>query len=411
MPDQPYDILDQPFVIDPAGGDIHGEADRLRARGPVALVELPGGIRAWATTQHEVLRQLLADDRVSKDPNQHWNAWIDGQYRDTWVSLWVGVSNMITAYGANHRRLRKLVSPAFTKRRTDALKPRIEEISTTLLDRMAEAPDGRLDLRTAYAHPLPMQVMCELFGVPEEWRAETARLIEANMDTTATPEQVMTTWAEVHELLTGLVALKREQPGDDMASVLIGARDEEGSHLTEQELVDTFLIVIGAGHETTVNLIGNAVHALLTHPDQLERVRRGEAAWSDVIEETLRWAPSIANVPLRFAVEDIKLADGTVIPQGDAILAMYAAAGRDPLKHGANAHAFDISRADNEHLSFGHGVHYCMGAPLARLEASIALPALFERFPGLRLDEAAGPARLGESFIGHGYRSLPVRLA
>ena len=402
---------DQPYVIDPAGADLHAEADRLRERGSATLVELPSGIQAWAPTQYETLKQLLADDRVSKDPHQHWPAWISGEYRETWVSLWVGVTNMFTAYGANHRRLRKLVSPAFTKRRTDALGPRIEEIAATLLDRMGEAPGGRIDLRSAYAHPLPMQVICELFGLPEDRRADIARLIEANMDTTATAEKAMATWQEIHELLAGLADLKREQPGDDMTTALIAARDEEGSQLTEPELIDTLLLVIGAGHETTVNLIGNAVHALLTHPDQLDRVLRREVPWSDVIEETLRWAPSIANLPLRYAVEDIKLPDGTLIPRGDAILATYAAAGRDPLKHGSDAAVFDITRTDKEHLAFGHGVHYCIGAPLARLEASVALPALFERFPGLTLDESDGPARLADSFIGHGFRSLPVRLS
>jgi cytochrome P450 len=404
-------VPDQPYVIDPAGADIHGEADRLRDRGgAAALIELPAGIRAWAPTQYETLKQLLADDRVSKDPNQHWPAWIGGEFRESWVNLWVGVTNMFTAYGANHRRLRKLVSPAFTKRRTDALRPRIEELAATLLDRMAEAPDGRADLRSAYAHPLPMQVICELFGLPEDKRADTARLIEANMDTTITPEQAMATWQEIHDLLAGLVESKREQPGDDMTTALIAARDEEGSQLGESELIDTLLLVIGAGHETTVNLIGNAVHALLSHRDQLARVLDAEIPWSDVIEETLRWAPSIANLPLRYAVEDIKLPDGTLIPRGDAILATYAAAGRDPLRHGESAARFDIARADKEHLAFGHGVHYCIGAPLARLEASVALPALFERFPGLSLDDSQGPARLAESFIGHGYRALPVRL-
>ncbi|WP_371644301.1 cytochrome P450 family protein [Streptomyces mirabilis] len=401
---------DQPYAIDPAGADLHGEADLLRERGAAALIELPGGIRAWAPTQYEILKRLLADDRVSKDPNQHWPAWISGEYRESWITLWVGVTNMFTAYGADHRRLRKLVSPAFTKRRTDALKPRIEELAATLLDRMAEAPDGRVDLRSAYAHPLPMQVICELFGLPEDRRADTARLIEANMDTTITPEQAMATYREIHELLAGLVAAKRERPGDDLTTVLITARDEEGSQLAESELIDTLLLVIGAGHETTVNLIGNAVHALLTHPEQLLRVRSGEIPWSEVIEETLRWAPSIANLPLRYAVEDIKLPDGTLIARGDAILATYAAAGRDPLRHGESAGRFDLSRADKEHLAFGHGVHYCIGAPLARLEASLALPALFARFPDLSLDDTHGPARLAESFIGHGYRVLPVRL-
>ncbi|MER6101536.1 cytochrome P450 [Streptomyces sp. NPDC001832] len=400
----------QPIFIDPAGRDIHGEAESLRPHGSVAPVELPGGIRAWAPTGHEVLKRLLADDRVSKDPNQHWPAWRDGRYRESWINTWVGVPNMFTAYGTEHRRLRKLVSPAFTKRRTDALRPRIEAITATLLDRMATSPDGRAELRAAFAHPLPMGVICELFGVPEYQRADIARLVSEIFDTTATSERALATLQEVYELLVGLVAAKREQPADDLTSVLIATRDEEGSSLTETELVCTLLLVLGAGHETTVNLIGNAVHALLTHPEQLARVRGGEVPWSEVIEETLRWAPPIANLPLRYAVEDIELPDGVTLARGDAILATYAAAGRDPRRHGGDADSFDIFRADKEHLSFGHGVHFCVGASLARLEASIALPALFARFPGLRTDEASAPADPLESFIACGFGTFPVRL-
>lgn len=397
-----------PTAIDPAGRDLHAENDRLRAHGAAALLELPGGVRAWAPTRYDVLKGLLADDRVSKDPNQHWPAWIKGEVRASWLHTWVGVTNMFTAYGADHRRLRKLVSPAFTKRRTDALRPRIEEITRELLDAMAAAPDGRAELRTAFAHPLPMRVICELYGLPEEHRADAARLISGIFDTTVSPERAAAIWQEVNQLLADLIAAKRAEPADDLTSVLIATRDEEGSGLTDKELIDTLLLVLGAGHETTVNLIGNAVQALLGHPDQFARVRSSEIPWSEVVEETLRWAPSIANLPLRYAVEDLELPDGTVIPRGDAILAAYAAANRDPLRHGADAGEFDLTRADKEHLAFGHGVHFCIGAPLARLEASIALPALFERFPGLAL--ADGAAHI-ESFIAYGYGTLPVRLA
>ncbi len=209
-------MSDQPHVIDPAV-PLHGEADLLRERGAAALIELPGGIRAWAPTQYEILKPgLLADDRVSKDPSQHWPAWISGEYRESWITLWVGVTNMFTAYGADHRRLRKLVSPAFTKRRTDALKPRIEELAATLRRTgWPRPPTGGSTSGSAYAHPLPMQVICELFGLPEDRRADTARLIEANMDTTITPERAMATYREIHELLAGLVAAKRERPGHD----------------------------------------------------------------------------------------------------------------------------------------------------------------------------------------------------
>ncbi len=402
---------DRPVVIDPAGGDIHAEADRLRAFGPAALVELPAGIHAWSVSSMELLKQLLTDPRVSKDPRQHWPAWQRGEFHDSWIRSWVGVTNMFTSYGAEHRRLRKLVAPAFTARRTEAMLPRVERITGQLLDAMADLPDGEpVDLRSAYAHPLPMGVICELFGIPDDQRAEMARLVEQIMDTSVTPEEAARTAQEVQRAFGALVALKREQPGEDLTSVLVSARDDYGSRLSEAELLDTLLLVIGAGHETTVNLIGNAVHALLTHPDQLRLVLDGKVPWNDVIEETLRWAPSIANLPLRYAVEDIELRGGVTIRQGEAILATYAAVGRDPGRHGREAGQFDIRRTDVEHLAFGHGAHFCLGAPLARMEARTALPALFGRFPRLRLAVPAEEPEPVGSFIAHGYRTLPVLL-
>ncbi|MER5968357.1 cytochrome P450 [Streptomyces sp. NPDC002055] len=397
------------ITLDPSGRDLRAEAERLRDRGPAVLVELPGSIPAWYVTSHDLLQQLLADPRVSKDPRQHWPAWQRGEHHDSWLRSWAGVNNMFTAYGADHRRLRKLISPAFTAHRTNALEPRIEAITTTLLDGLAEAPAGTVtDLRARFAQPLPMQVICELFGIPEESRPAVAELIERIMDTTATPEQAAATGEMVQQAFSSLVAYKRENPAEDLTTTLVTARDADGSGLSEPQLLDTLLLVVGAGHETTVNLIANAVHGLLTHPEQRSHLDESRATWNDVIEETLRWAPSIANLPLRYAVEDIELPDGTVIRQGDPILTTYGAAGWDPARHGPTVGEFDLLRKDRDHLAFGHGVHYCIGAPLARMEARIALPMLFERFPDMEL--ADEPLEQVTGFIAHGWRRMPLRL-
>lgn len=406
------DTTTRPLVIDPSGSDIHGEAARIRERGPVALVELPGEVVAWAVSDATLLKELLTDPRVSKDPRQHWPAWINGEITPEWpLFTWVAVTNMFTAYGADHRRLRKLVATAFTARRTAALRPRIEELTAGLIEKLAAVPAGEVvDLREEYCYPIPIQVICELFGVEDEKMREKFRtLVDSIFNTTADAEEVAATFEGIHVLLTELVALKRREPADDMTSLLIAAREEDGSRLTEPELIDTLLLVISAGHETTVNLLDNAIHLLLTHPEQRALVREGKVSWSDVIEEALRVESPVASLPLRYAVEDIRAGDVT-IKKGDAILAAYAAAGRNPRLHGADADRFDLTRVNKEHLAFGHGVHHCLGAPLARLEAEIALPALFERFPDLELGCAEDELRPVASFISNGHRTLPARI-
>jgi cytochrome P450 len=401
--------MDKLIVIDPAGRDIHGEAARLRSIAPAVRVQLPDGIEAWAVTHHEALKSLLTDDRVSKDPRLHWPAWQQGRFHGTWVAMWLATTNLLNTYGHDHARLRRLVAPAFTARSTRALRPEIEAITASLLDGLADHPaDEIVDLRAAYAHPLPVAVICRLFGIGEEARADVTKLLAAFLDTQATPEQVQSTFGQVHELFDDLIAQKRARPADDLTSVLVSGRDEDGSTLTESELRDMLMLLVGAGFETTVNLIGNSIHALLTHPAHHQAVLTGGLSWDQVVEETLRWDPSIASVALRFAIEDIDLGDGIVIPAGDAILASFAGAGRDPQTHGADADRFDPARAISEHLAFGYGVHRCIGAPLARLEADIALRAIFARYPHMDLVHQDIPAV--QSFIANGRATLPVRL-
>ncbi|MGV9558210.1 cytochrome P450 family protein [Streptomyces sp. NPDC003522] len=399
------------IVLDPFGSDPHAESARLRALGPVVPIELPGGIPAWAPTRYDTLRELILDPQVSKDPRRHWRLWPElGEHPSWgWILGWVGVINMLSTYGADHARLRRLVAPSFTQRRTESLRRRVETITAELLDTLDRGGDT-VDLKAAFAHPLPMRIICELFGVPDDMREDHVRLVASIMDTTdPTPEHAARVQERIGSVLGGLIAYKSAHPGDDMTTELIRVRDEEGDRLSDEELLYTLLLVIGAGFETTVNLIGNAVVALLDAPEQLAAVRRGDVGWDAVVDETLRLRPSIATLPLRFAVGDLKVGDVT-IPAGDAIVTTYAAAGVDPAHYGADAEVFDAARRADDHLSFGIGVHRCIGAPLARMEALTALPALFDRFPGLRLDTDAGKLEQVASFIASGWQEIPVRL-
>ncbi|MGW9450614.1 cytochrome P450 family protein [Streptomyces sp. NPDC055632] len=397
--------------LDPFVTDLDGESARLRAAGPLARVVLPGGVPCFAVTHHAEARKLLTDPRLVKDIDV-WGAWQRGEIPLDWPLI--GLANpgksMLTADGEEHRRLRTLVAQALTARRVERLRAGIEALTTEMLDRLAARPEGEtVDLKAEFAYPLPMNVVCELMGVDKADQPRMKELFDKFFSTQTPPEEVPRMMADLGALFGGIVAGKEEAPGDDLTSALIAA-SENGDRLTTEEITNTLQLMVAAGHETTISLIVNAVVALSTHPDQRDLVLKGEVPWENVIEETLRWSTPTSHVLIRFAAEDIEVGD-RVLPKGEGLIVSFGAIGRDEAQFGPTAGDFDVTRTPNRHISFGHGPHVCPGAALSRLEASVALPALYARFPELRLAVPREELRNKPVVTQNDLFELPVVLA
>ncbi|MFC8525629.1 cytochrome P450 [Nocardia sp. NPDC057227] len=374
------------MAIDPMVGDLAGETDRLRAAGALTRIELLG-VPAWTVTEHNLARQLLTDPRLVKDIGS-WKLFTDGVVTREWplIGMIDVKRSMFTVDGAEHRRLRIKTTQALSRRRLDALRPIVERYVAELLDDLeaAGAAGDPVDLKQVFAYPLPMRVVSELMGVPHTDNEQLLTWYKAFFSLLTPQDERLATIDELTTYYTALVRKKTATPADDLTSALIHENGDGEEPLTEEEVIGNLEALVAAGHETTVNLILATVRALLSNPEQLARIRADEVSWADAVEETLRFDGPVIHLLMRFATEDIVLDQG-VIPAGDGVVISYRAIGRDTGVHGADADVYDSSRPTaHRNISFGFGPHICPGATLARLEAAVALPALFARFPNLR---------------------------
>ena len=374
-----YDLYGPEFRADP-----QRVFAQMREHDPVICQPgIDGESMIWFVTRHEDAAAMLLDDkRFVRD--QRLALTEEELAAQPMVPAFDLIENhMLNRDGDDHRRLRRLVTKAFTPKMVEQLRPRIQAIADELLDGVEER--GEMDLSAEYAFPLPITVIAEMLGVPE---GDHARFQEWS-DAIITPvfdddalERFSAKMGDFVAYLTALFAARRAESRDDLISALLAARDDEDA-LSESELFGTVVLLIVAGHETTVGLIGNAVVNLLAHPEQLEQVRADPSLLPGAIEEVLRYEGPVERTLNRWAATDVELG-GHTIRRGDVVIAILGAADHDPERF-ADPDRLDVRRADTKHLAFGRGSHYCLGAPLARLETEIALETLFRRLPGLRL--------------------------
>jgi len=370
---------------------------RLRAQHPVARVIMPGGTPAWLVTGYAQARAALTDPRLHKLPKG---------WRPDPDSLVASFDlHMLNLDPPDHDRLRKLVNKAFTARRVEELRPRITAITAALLDDMSTRRE--VDLLASFAFPLPITVICELLGIPvadrDQFRAWSATIVAD----TVSPEVFQAHATAMLGYFQMLLAARRREPADDLLSALVAARDEE-DRLSENELLSMAFLLLVAGHETTVNLIASGMLALLLNPGELARLRADRSLLDAAVEELLRYVNPVNNATFRFTGEPMEIG-GVNIGPGEVVLVSLSGANRDPSRY-ADPDRLDLGRDGGGHVAFGHGIHYCLGAPLARLEAEIAFAGLLERFGSMTLAVPPDALRWRPSTLIHGLESLPVRL-
>jgi cytochrome P450 len=369
----------------------------LRDAQPVRTVQRPDGT-VWIMSRYADVRAALADPRLSKD----WRYTLPPEQRAEAPAA--NIPMMLLLDPPEHTRLRKLVSRSFTLRRMEELRPRVEQIAGELLDGLPAS--GRVDLMAEYAFLLPVFVICELLGVPAADRDDFAKWSNTMVDE-STQDESMAASAALHGYLSELIGRKRREPDDALISALIEVA-EDGDRLSQEELVAMAMMLLIAGHETTVNLIGNGLLALLTHPEQRALLRERPELLPSAVEEFLRWDSPVHSTPVRFAAEDVEYS-GVTIPARSVVTLSLAAANRDPDRF-PDSEELRIDREAGGHVAFGHGLHHCLGAQLARIEGQEAIGLLLARRPELAL--AVDPEELlyRRSPLIRGLRELPVEL-
>jgi cytochrome P450 len=371
----------------------------------VRQVTMPSGLRAWLVTGYPEARAALADPRLAKDAGQLAGL-MQRQARlgdDASFSDYLS-KHMLNSDPPYHERLRGLVNKAFTARRVEHLRRRVQEICDGLIAALAARREA--DLIESLAIPLPITVICELLGVPEPDRDSFRAL--SNTLVAALPAPVVAEASRaMGGYLRGLVASKRAEPGEDMLSALIGAR-EAADRLTDDEVISMAVLLLAAGHETTVNLIGNGMLALVTNPGQFAALRADRTLLPNAIEEFLRYDGPVSHATMRFT-ERATVIGGAEIPPGELVMVSLDAADHDPQRF-PDPDRLDLRRPTGGHLAFGHGIHYCLGAPLARLEAEIAFTGLLDRFSLIELAIPVDTLRWRVSTVMRGLERLPLRL-
>jgi cytochrome P450 len=379
----------------------------LRSSDPVHRTTLPDKVKTpvWLITRYEDVNALLKDERFPKNrrsaltPEQlRQLPWVPPMFRPL-------ERNMLDLDQPDHTRLRALVHKAFTPRLVERMRARVQSLADELLDGVARR--GEMDLIKDYALPLPMTIITEILGVPtgdrhkfHKWSKAVVSLSSPN----ATVRVIPSVWMFIR-YLRRFFKVRRRDPRDDLASALIQA-EEAGDKLSEDELLAMVFLLLIAGHETTVNLIGSGTLALLTHPDQMEKLRQDPSLIKTAIEELLRYTAPVFMTTERYAREDVTLR-GVKIPRGEMTLGVIGSANRDENVF-RSPDALDITREPNKHLSLGQGIHFCLGAPLARMEAQIAINTLLRRMPDLRLKVSSDSLRWRPSMILRGLDALPV---